>query len=395
MRALLTADLQLGAGITLGSGEFGPGSRFHDQCDVLDRIADLAVAEQVGLVFVLGDIFETARPLPHHILAFQAFVRRLLAERIRVFCCTGNHDVRSAALPSAVEIFGENGCVVALEPSLWPVDDIVIAALPWTHPGNVVAAMGDTARDDVNGAAARGLAEAAMVMSMRCETEFPQLTPLLVGHWAISGASLPTGLDVSMLREPVIPLESLQETGFALAAFGHLHLAQVVQAEPVPTIYTGSPQVNRWDEAEGEHGCWIWDSAPPGHLKFHPIEDRPFLTLDATPVEADGTTLLYRLPDGGIEGAVVRVRYTVDESQARRLNQAKIRQGLISLGAAKVVLRPTVERSVRTRVAEMRDDMSETAAVELWIASQNGALGCTPEQLREMHAEYLAKLGQA
>ena len=27
MKALLTADLQLGAGLTLGAGEFGPGSR--------------------------------------------------------------------------------------------------------------------------------------------------------------------------------------------------------------------------------------------------------------------------------------------------------------------------------------------------------------------------------
>lgn len=395
MRALFTADLQLGAGVTLGSGDYGPGSRFHDQCQVLDRIADLAETEKVGIVFVLGDIFEFARPEPHHILAFQGFVRRLLAAGIRVFTIQGNHDVRSAALPSAVEIFGETGCVVALQPSLYPVDDIVIAALPWTHPGNVAAAMPDSAREDVNDAAARGLAEAAMVMSVRCETEFAAYTPLLVGHWAISGAALPTGLDAAMLREPVIPLGSLQETGFALIAFGHVHQAQVVASEPVPVIYTGSPQVNRWDEAEGEHGVWIWDSAPPGHLKFHAIEDRAFYTLALDP---DTQTLTVVEPKGvdevPLEGAVVRVQWTCTEEQARQIDQAAIRRGLLANGAAKVVLRPTVERAVRTRVAEMRDDMGEAAALDLWIAHQ-GINGSQADALRALHVEYLAKLGQA
>jgi DNA repair protein SbcD/Mre11 len=384
VKALLTADLQLGAGLTLGNGEFGPGSRFQDQCDILDRIADLAVSEETQIVFVLGDIFEKARPEPHHILAFQGFVRRLLGNGVRVFTIAGNHDVRSAALPSAVEIFGETGCVVALQPSLYPVDDIVIAALPWTHPGNIAAAMPDAARDDVQDAAARGLAEAALVMSTRCETEFPHLTPLLVGHWAISGSALPSGLDTGMLREPVIPLESLQDTGFALAAFGHIHKAQVVASEPVPVIYTGSPQVNRWDEADGGHGVWIWDSTGAGNLKFHPIEDRKFITL--TPF-ATGTTGGVRV----VEGAIVRVRYTVTEDEAKKIDQAELRRHYLAEGAAKVFIQPTVERTVRARVAEMREDMSEVAALELWLESQ-AINGSQADALRIAHAEYLQRL---
>lgn len=260
MRALFTADLQLGAGVTFGQGEFGPGSRFQDQIEILDRIADLAVTEKCGLVFVLGDIFERARPEPHHILAFQAFVRRLLADGIRVFAIAGNHDIRSAALPSAVEIFGETGCVVALQPSIYPVEDIVIAALPWTHPGNVVAALADQDRETVNDAASRGLAEAAMVMSVRCETEWPTLTPILVAHWAVTGASLPNGLDSSMLREPVIPLDALRDTAFKVIALGHLHMPQVLCEEPA-IIYCGSPMVCDWGESGFEHGVWVLDTA--------------------------------------------------------------------------------------------------------------------------------------
>ena len=390
MKALFTADLQLGAGLTFGSGDFGPGSRFQDQVDVLDRIADLAIAGGVGIVFVLGDIFERARPEPHHLLAFQGFVRRLLAAQIRIFTLTGNHDVRSAALPSAVEIFGETGCVVALQPSIYPVDDIVIAALPWTHPGNIAAALPDTEREAVNEAAARGLAEGTMLMSVRCESEYPQLTPLLVGHWAISGAALPTGLDTSLLGEPVIPLEALSETGFALAAFGHIHKAQVVSPEPVPVIYTGSPQVNRWDEAEGDHGVWIWDSEGAGHLKFHAIEDRPFLTLTPDVATLIGHGRLLENDDDA-EGAVVRVMWTCTEDEARKIDQATLRRRLLACGAAKVVLRPTVERAVRARAPELRDDLSEVAALELWLSSQ-GIDGGQAERLRSAHGEYVARL---
>ncbi len=397
MRVLEMGDLQFGAGSALGDGATGPGSRHHDQCLILDRIADLAEAEKVQLVTVLGDTFERARPEPHELLAFQGFVRRLLGSGIRVFTIPGNHDIRSAALASAVEIFGETGSVVALQPSIWPIDDIVIAALPWTHPGNIVAAMPDTAREDVNEAAARGLAEAAMLMSMRCEVEYPHLTPLLVGHWAISGAALPSGLDTSLLREPVIPLEALQETGFALVAFGHVHAAQVVASEPVPVIYTGSPQVNRWDEAEGEHGVWIWDSDPPGKLRFVAIEDRPFLTL--TPTAEELLAGVLPVPPEAVEaavteGAIIRVAWTCDEEQSRKIDQAEIRRAFLNAGAAKVVLRPTVERAVRARVTEMREDLSEGAALELWIASQ-GINGSQADALRTVHGEYIAKLGQA
>ena len=257
-------------------------------------------------------------------LAFQGFVRRLIAHGIRVFSSPATMTSGAPPCPppsrSSVRPDASSRC----KPSIYPVDDIVIAALPWTHPGNVVAAMDGVDRDSVNDAAARGLAEGAMVMSVRCETEFPHLTPLLVGHWAISGAALPTGLDTAMLREPVIPLEALQETGFALAAFGHIHKAQVVASDPVPTIYAGSPQVNSWGEADGEHGIWVWDSAPPGALKFHAIEDRPFVDVDL-----DVGKWFPRAPMADSQGAVVRVQVHRDGGGGAEDRPGYIRRALL------------------------------------------------------------------
>ena len=54
-------------------------------------------------------------------------------------------------------------------------------------------------------------------------------------------------------------------------------------------------------------------------------------------------------------------------------------------------MRPTVEREVRARVAEMAHDVDEASALELWLESQ-GINGTQADALRSAHAEYLARL---
>lgn len=404
MRVLLTADWQIGAGADLGTGEHGPGSRFQDQVDILNRIVDLAIEEKVGLFVMAGDAFERARPAPQEILAVQAVVRRLLAEHIRCLFLMGNHDSRGSALPSALEIFATSGCVVALAPSLYPLEAIdpddpgvVVAALPWTPPGAIVAAMPDVARDDVNDAAAQALVAGARALREQCSVLAPTMTPILVGHWAVSSAALPTGLDTALLREPVIPLEGLTESGFALAMLGHIHRAQMLATGPCPVGYTGSPQVNTWGETEGDHGVWLFDSIAHG-LEFIPIADnKRFVTLDADLTSADTSGLLYvdlGYSANGIDftDAFVRARYTVTEAQARRVNQTAIRQSLADLGALKVIFKPTIVREERARVAEMASDsLSETQALDFWIASQQIDNGLAA-QLHDAHAAYLGRV---
>ena len=390
MKVLFTADLQLGVGQNLGHGEYGPGSRFQDQVDNLDKIAALAVEHQVGLVGVLGDVFERSRPAPWEILAYQNFVRTLNNHGIRVLTILGNHDVRSAALPSALGIFHGNGCDVALNPSIYDYGDVVIAALPWTPTTRLIAQRPADSTDSLNDLAAQALEQAAHVLSTRCEVEFAGRVPILVGHWGITGAALPTGLDVAThLREPLIALDGLAQSGFALAAFGHIHKAQVLANGPTPVFYCGSPTVCNWGESAVEHGVWLYDTEGAGALKFLPVADRPFVTLDRGFIELP-FGLGFDEPAGDVEGALVRVRYTVTEEQARRVDQTAIRKTLMENGAVKVFFQPTVERTVRSRVAvSATEGVSETDGLEFWLASQEVA---DPDGLRALHAEYVTRV---
>lgn len=399
MKLLFLSDLQLEAGAAFGTGEFGPGSRFQDQVVVLGRIAGLAVEEGVAVVGVLGDVFERSRPAPWAVLAFQWFVRAMQAVDIHVLVVSGNHDVRSAALPSALSIFDGDGVDVALTPSLYPVafDDYgeggslaVIAALPWTPISRLVAAQPDLSRGQLNDLAAAALAESAQVLGARCADEYPDACPILVGHWAISGATLPTGLATDMLNEPVIPVDGLTSAGFRAVVFGHIHQVQAVAAVP-PVVYCGSPMVCNWGEAATPHGCWIYDTEGDGKLSFKAIADRPFVTLDLD-YDADAKSLYLGDENAALltanPGALVRARYSVTEEQAREISEADLRAFLVQWGARKVFIKATVARAARARVAEVAEGIDDSAAFELWLTSQD-----VPETdrqaLRDLHAGYV------
>lgn len=386
MRLLLLSDLQLEAGAAFGVGEYGPGSRFQDQVEVLERITTLAMNEEVHVVAVLGDVFERSRPAPWAVLLFQNFIRALHALGIEVLVVAGNHDVRSAALPSALSIFEDGGVSVALTPSLYPIifDDAacVIAALPWTPISRLVAAQPNTSRAELNDLAAAALVEGAHVLGARCADEHPDLTPILVGHWAVSGATLPTGLSTDLMPEPVIPQEGLSSAGFRLVALGHIHQVQVVAKDP-PIVYCGSPMVMNWGEAATPHGVWLYDTEGDGTLTFKPVEDRPFLTIDRDlTVRLDAPT---EYPD--VTNALVRFRYKATEEAAREVDEAKLRADLLTLGARRVFIKATVERAARARVADVAADLDDNAAFEMWLATQD-VPAADLQALRDLHAGY-------
>ena len=155
-----------------------------------------------------------------------------------------------------------------------------------------------------------------------------------------------------------------------------------------PLFYTGTPYVCNWGESKDQHGVWVFDS-DAGSLRFVPVKDKPFVTFDLAVDNwlSDGTPLDLAVE----EGAAVRVRYTCDEEQARRLDQAAIRRVFMEAGASKVVFRPTVERAVRARVEAMDESLDETEALDLWLSSQNGQVSVDPEALRVLHSEFLER----
>lgn len=380
MRILFFGDLQLEAGRELGNGaEYGDGSRFHDQTQVLQQLVRIADDEMVDVVVNLGDTFERPKPSPHAVLAYQAFQRIL--RPVPHIVLLGNHDVRSAALHSIVNVYDGERTTVVTRPQVVNVGEVAFACLPWAPTSTIVAALDGGSRHDVKRLAVDALVKTAQ--EMRVREQHPDTTAwILLGHWAVSGSSLPSGSSVEdLLDEPVIPWQDMDVLGYRLAAFGHIHQPQVIArgSADTPIFYAGSAAVCNWGETGSPHGCWIFDTEA-NELRFVEIPDRQFVNVYAN--DAD---------DIDVDGAVVRFAYLESEG----VDENEVRAALVAAGARKVFFKRHAGETVnRARVESAQAEVTPRDAIRLWLESRDVPAE-TQAAMREQHARYVEVLDAA
>jgi exonuclease SbcD len=365
MKLLCTGDLHLGAGSDYGRA---PGERLDEQAEVWQQIRRLAQQHDVQAILFAGDAFERRRPTPDELIAFHRELGYL-----DVVAIAGNHDVANADLASGIEVFeGGNFFSVYRQPGIHTDFGVEIACLPWTPVARLVAANGGGDRDELHARAAELLLDTARDLRSQCASGRPSI---LLLHWSVSGASLPTGLPTDTLREPVLPLLELEELGFDAIVMGHIHKAQVLrdrETGPCPIFYVGSPMPLNFGEASVDHGVWILDT-DQRDVEFVPIESRPFVTLDLDGLSlstsgVNGVYLCFDAEADGIEGAIVKVRYEATADEARRIDHAQIRQALLDAGAHRVYsIEPTIERPQRARVEGLDEGLSPVAALMAYV----------------------------
>lgn len=369
MKLLCTGDLHLGAGADLC---LAPGERLAEQEAVLDQIVDLAVERNVVAVLFAGDAFEGPGVTPEQYAAFQRPLRRLASNGIPPMAITGNgrHDAAMRDV-KALEVLSDVAQVCTVPAVDMVADDQVavsVCMLPWTPVSRIVAAHdGDLDRDNVNVLASELLVEVAR--GLRARVDGPAI---LMTHFSITGASLPTGMPVDQMREPVLDLGALEDLGFDAIVAGHIHKPQDLATNPaepeMPIFYVGSPMPLNFGEGGYDHGVTILHvdqvvERMPSVQTFSPefvaITSRPFVTIDldlAYQADAEAVESLVDLGfTHGVESAFVKLRYTATEEQARRTDQSKLREVLEQSGAYRVWIEQTVEREHRERGAVLDD----------------------------------------
>lgn len=117
----------------LGYRQFGLIEREKDFYEVFERVIDKIIEEKVDFVIHSGDLFETARPSPNALLAFQRGLLKLKGAGIPMYAIAGNHDsvIRRGAIPPQV-VFKKLGLKVIspINPN-YIQGDIFIAGLPY------------------------------------------------------------------------------------------------------------------------------------------------------------------------------------------------------------------------------------------------------------------------
>lgn len=360
-RFLAFADSQLGVATV----------DLADQAAVLERIVGVALDHEVDAVLHGGDVFEGPLVTPEQLRVFIDATRPLRDEGVPLLVIRGNgrHDsaVRSV---HALDIFREiDGITVHDRPGIFHVDGVAVCTLPWVHPGRLIATIDDDiSRDDVNAVTATLLVEAARDLREKARPA----PAILLAHWAITGSALPSGLPVEEMREPVLPWAELDALGYDLIVGAHIHQGQRLgdpEVDQTRGIVLGSPQQLSHGE-KGDHGCWRIDVSPWASAEFIPIESRRFVTLDAV-LGADGTVEIGGGPgDNALGGAVVRIRYSATEDQARRVDHTALRRQAVEAGASRVTIEPTVVREARARAEAIDEQLGPVDALATYCDAQ-------------------------
>ena len=348
-RFICTGDLHLGQRPDLSE------DRLLDQHQVWERILEAAAQEGAAVLFA-GDAFEGPLATPEQI---EAFIAPIEAHGVPVFAITGNgrHDSAMRDFTALSALRNTPYLTCTPRESMWTHGGVMIAGLSWASPKWLRARLlerGIAVDDsDIHAWLARALVGAAGEAREAG-------AHVLLTHFSMSGAELPTGLPVDQLHEPIANYADLEAQGWRAIVCGHIHRPQVLGTTG---FYVGSPMPLNFGETGYQHGYWTLDVDPTGEtptlFEFHELVSRDLVIWDwNTGTECRAS-----------EGAVIRVDYTATEEDAQYVDQQKIRQSLIDQGAHRVFFKPTIIRAERARVEAITDQLSDESALRLWLES--------------------------
>lgn len=351
---LVAGDAHIGSCPDLG--------RLSDQASSWRRLC-IKACEMEADVIGTGDWLHHRKPSTAELDAFQEGLRILRGGRRTFVSAVGNHEIGRADEPSSLEVACAGFDAHALRaPQVVGTTGGPVGFLPWapwTHIG------------------ARQMSENLMVLAEQLADDGART---LIAHWAIAGASVPTGLPVLDLPEPLIDPHRLAEL-FDVTIAGHIHKRQ----EIVPSVWHAGALCWR-DSAEAQLACGAWQVegplAPDETLNGLPgvaaaswfaVPDTPFAVIDVdvrTLGAGDATSGVLEISsEVDVEQAIVRV--LVHRTADQTIDVARIRQ---SLEAEDVRLIERIDeiadRPVSTRSQGVSEASDPADAFRVWMDAQ-------------------------
>ena len=252
MKLLHTADWHVGKTI---KGQ----SRLAEHKAVLDDIVRIADTEQVDVVLVAGDLYETAAPSPD---AEALVLKTLLDLRdtgAQVIVISGNHD-NAARFEAMRPVFAALGVVVlgmprrpadggVIEVVGRSSDSVRVALVPFLSQRGIIRTeqlMGQDAGDNV----ATYDERMRMMVSALCAPFADDAVNVVAAHCMVMGASLGGGERAAQTYMDYA-IGAVAFPAYAhYVALGHLHRTQQI-AGAAPIWYSGSPLQVDFGEVDG------------------------------------------------------------------------------------------------------------------------------------------------
>ncbi len=382
---------------------FDSTSRWSETIRVTNWIAEDLAKRGVDATLIGGDVYER-RPTPGEVKAVAEWTVAL-AETAPVIGVYGNHDVPDSLAPENM-LASRYPITFYDRPQFQEfagAPGFGLACLPWPKRGQLLAQLGDVARETANDVALRALQGIFREFGRRARELRERGWPtVFLGHVQVRACRVSTGQPlVGMGDSFEVGIEDLALADADFYAFGHIHLGvgNEWDISGAPAAYAGSPRRTAYGELEEKSYLLIEFDQDSGRLLCWdrvPIPCAPMLLLeyewrDGMFVRDDGE-FIEQLHEQhyNAAGAEIRFRYVVDSSQrdAARAAAAEVKATLIDAGALHVKLEERVIATNRARLPEVAKLRTLEEKVEcLWKHR-----GFDPGERRESLISKLASL---
>jgi len=355
-------------------------SRADEHEAVLAEITGVAADEDVDLVLVTGDLFETSAPSPESEAIVYRHLLGLAQTGAKVVVIGGNHDNprRLAAVTPLLELGqvtllaeparADGGGVLSFDAS--GGERVNLALLPFVSQRGIVKA------DDLMGAQAddHGATYAErlrrLVAALTEGLDGGDAVNLLAAHAMVAGGVLGGGeRSAHTIFQYALPASAFP-AGLHYVALGHLHRTQSVPAA-CPAWYAGSPLQLDFGEESDAKAVLVVEASPgaPANVRSVPLKSG-----------LRGSLLELRAMAGDVGDDWLRVE--VDEAARAGLAE-EVREALPN--AVQVSARPAEAEAGRERAPRLGRSPDELFAE--YLAEQDVSDDRLVALFRELHDE--------
>lgn len=413
IKILHTADWHLGKRLQ----EY---SRIEEQKLVLEEIIEVADKENVDLVLLAGDIFDTFNPTHEAVELLYKTLRKLSKNGERpIIAISGNHDstqfveapdplarelgilfysrydsvIPMGNLDSGIEITQSESGFVELKLPKFDFPIRVILA-PYANETLLKTYLGEGDRE----------AEFRQVL----EEKWHELADrycdntgvnLFTGHFFFvkeGESSIAIGTEAEPESErPILHVGGTQALytrniprQIQYAALGHLHRYNAVDKDPMPVVYSSSPLAYSFSEADQEKKVVIIEAAPNQEVNFKPVgltKGRPLFRMTFNNL-ADTISWMEENPYCFVEITYV-TEHSIDAATRKAI--MKSHDGIVNL--IPKIKNPVGSENLSLKVEDLGKDMS--SLFKLFYKSERGQE--PNEELMEIFREVISQNNEA
>jgi exonuclease SbcD len=352
-----------------------------DRIKALGRICEFVEENEVDLVVIAGDVFDSSSPENVAIRVVVEAVERL-SERAPTVIVKGNHDgSKGTEKASALSIFGQItrrfGIYVSERPEIIPIVSngrkIQVFTLPYPRKSAVATNPEYKNLSPEELARLIGFKLEEIVSSFTAQIDRDALN-IIAGHLSIAGG-------IASKEQIVPPFDiSIREEfleKFDLVCFGHLHVPQ--------KYYCGTIARSGFGEEDMKVGFKVYEFKDKEFKEeFIELPARRYKTIEAYAFLSDAGAL-----EGVDNETVIRIK-----GRVKRWELEEIQRRIRALNFQYVLNNVEVDdESVRIEGKEIDEEPDIEEAIKLWVSNKDGVshyLGKLIETAKEVESKWLS-----